>query len=100
VTFPVGSSVPGNTPTAVISDEAAAEYNPAANDYDLAKDPRCLYGWGGVASGCVHAYGHFCSRAVGHRGRCGTPGLSKDYPCDTRQRPRHWDTTGRIEANH
>ena len=73
-------------------DEAAEYYNPAKDDYDLAKDPRCLWGWGPPACHC--RYGHACFRTLGHPGRCGYT----DEGC-RRQRPKDWDTTGRAEAN-
>jgi hypothetical protein len=77
-------------------DEAAKRYDPAADDYDLAKDPRCLWGWGPPDCDCV--FGHACFRAFGHPGKCGETQMSP-LPCDRRQRPKDWDATGREEAN-
>lgn len=78
------------------ADEAAIRYDPAVNDYDLAKDPRCLYGWG--PPDCNHMFGHGCFRALGHPGKCAEP-VSDPLPCEKRQRPADWDTVGRAEAN-
>jgi hypothetical protein len=85
-------------------DEIASNYDPAVNDYDLAKDPRCCYGWGPPERGCTHMFGHACFRALGHPGECWDAG---DRPrpkadrlrCDTARRPKDWDATGRAEAN-
>src|SRR5262249_21136133 len=44
-----------------------ANYDPATNDYDLAMDPRCLYGWG---ANCHCPFGHACFREYGHKGQC------------------------------
>jgi hypothetical protein len=73
-------------------DQAAMRYDPTVNDYDIAKDPRCLWGWGPPS--CNHRFGHACFRALGHPGNCGEP--DEDCP---RRRPRDWDGTGRAEAN-
>jgi hypothetical protein len=81
------------------ADAAAAAYDPAANGYDLDKDPRCLWGWGPPVAGCRHRFGHTCFRALRHPGRCGDPDEPPLQPCDRRQRPRDWDTRGRAEAN-
>lgn len=72
-------------------------YNGAVNDYDLAKDPRCLFGWGG----CGHGFGHACFRQFGHKGKCWDAGDSPvgEPACYQRQRPADWDRTGRVEAN-
>jgi hypothetical protein len=82
-------------------DAAAAAYDPQANDYDLAKDPRCLWGWGPPTAGCIHTrFGHTCFRAFGHPGKCADPmDQPPEYPCERHQRPADWDTTGRAEAN-
>lgn len=85
---------------------AVVGYDPAANDYDLAKDPRCLFGWGppaeknpGTPRSCRCSWGHGCIREFGHRGKC-WDGLEDDQPpCSRAQRPVDWDTTGRAEAN-
>lgn len=77
-------------------DEAAFRYDPVAHDFDLTKDPRCLWGWGPPV--CNHAFGHACFRAFGHAGRCGE-NVTDPLPCERRQRPKNWDATGRAEAN-
>lgn len=73
-------------------------YDPSANGYDLAKDPRCLWGWGD----CGHGHGHACFRPYGHPGRCwdggDRPGPG-DGKCATSRRPANWDEQGRAEAN-
>lgn len=74
------------------ADHEAARHDPQAHDYDLAVDPRCLWGWG--PPDCPHGWGHFCSRALGHAGLCGDDGLG----C-YRKRPADWDAAGRAEAN-
>jgi hypothetical protein len=73
-------------------DRAAGRYDPASHGYDLAKDPRCLFGWGPPDCPCM--FGHACFRALGHPGLCGDP----DEP-HRRRRPKDWDTVGRAEAN-
>jgi hypothetical protein len=88
--------------TATDADIAARSYDPRPNGYDLAKDPRCLYGWGPPSCNC--RFGHGCFRAFGHRGRCWDAGdapseHANPLPCETRQRPTDWDTHGRAEAN-
>jgi hypothetical protein len=75
-----------------LADREAASYDAAADDYDLAKDPRCLWGWG--PPDCNHGWGHGCFRALGHDGMCG----DDDTGCH-RKRPADWDATGRAEAN-
>lgn len=74
-------------------------YDPAVNNYDVTKDPRCLFGWGPTAAfGCDHRAGHGCVREFGHPGKC----LDGDPPrlhCESKQRPKDWDATGRTEAN-
>lgn len=79
-------------------DEAAASYNPAGDGYDLARDPRCLWGWGPPTGGCHHMFGHACFRALGHDGPC-SENLSDPLPCEEQQRPHDWDHTGRAKAN-
>lgn len=74
------------------ADLKAADYDPAANDYNLATDPRCLWGWGPPT--CSHRTGHACFRALGHAGMCGDDGSG----C-FRKRPADWDVSGRVEAN-
>jgi hypothetical protein len=67
-----------------MTDPAVKFYDAAANGYDLAKDPRCLWGWGGYP--CPHMFGHFCSRELGHPGRCWDGGdrpRPDDRPCKT-----------------
>lgn len=76
------------------ADEVAGRYDPQANDYDLGKDPRCLWGWGPPE--CHHSFGHACFRALGHPGLCGDPDERKECP---RRRPKNWDHSGRAEAN-
>lgn len=79
-------------------DAAIAAYDPSLNNYDLALDPRCLWGWGGC--GCM--FGHACFRPLGHPGKCwdaGRPKRPGDLPCQQRQRPKNWDAKGRAEAN-
>lgn len=76
-------------------------YDGAAHAYGVAKDPRCLWGWGPPGKkDCYHMFGHMCSRPLGHRGRC------RDYPdgakpdgCETMQRPKNWDSKQRQECN-
>lgn len=74
-------------------------YDPASNDYDLSKDPRCLWGWGGC--GCY--FGHACFRELGHKGRCwegGDKPIPKhDLKCASSLRPKNWDERGRAECN-
>ena len=66
------------------------EYDPAEHDYDLAQDPRCLWGWEPAAH---YPGGHGCIREYGHAGRC-------KCDCDVRkQRPLGWDERGRADAN-
>lgn len=83
-------------------DAAASRYDPAVNDYRLADDPRCLWGWGPPSCACM--FGHACFRAVGHPGRCwdaGVPPREMGSPlkCWTAQRPKDWDAHGRAEAS-
>jgi hypothetical protein len=75
------------------ADEAASTYDAVADNYDLTRDPRCLWGWG--PPDCHHHHGHACFRAYGHPGRCGDPDEQQDC---RRRRPADWDTTGRAEA--
>ncbi len=80
------------------ADADVAHYNPASDGYDLAKDPRCLWGWGG----CGHPFGHACFRPHHHTGRCWDAGdkpARGDAKCATSQRPSDWDERGRAEAN-
>lgn len=81
------------------NDAEARSYDPAKNDYDLAKDPRCLWGWGPPSCRC--SFGHACFRAFGHPGKCVDGGERRegDLPCAQRQRPKDWDAHGRAEAN-
>lgn len=86
------------------ADEAARFYDPRSNDYDLASDPRCLWGWGSPERGCTHMFGHACFRALGHRGECWDAGgplepVKYRLRCETAQRPKDWDSFGRQEAN-
>jgi hypothetical protein len=74
-------------------------YDPAANGYDLAKDPRCLYGWGPPQYGCTHMFGHMCCRELGHPGRCDDTNEYDSRRCMKAQRPKNWDAHGRAEAN-
>lgn len=76
------------------ADEAASGHDPQASGYDLAVDPRCLWGWGPPE--CQHRYGHACFRALGHGGLCGDLWEQEECP---RERPADWDATGRAEAN-
>ena len=85
--------------SAVKIDPTVQFYDPATNDYDLAKDPRCLYGWGPPQRGCRHRFGHMCCREVGHPGRCNDRTEYDPDPCMTAQRPKDWDARGRTEAN-
>lgn len=86
--------------SAVKIDPTVQFYDPATNDYDLAKDPRCLYGWGPPYRDCAHRSGHACFRELGHPGRCiDHPGWPPHDRCETAQRPKNWDATGRTEAN-
>ena len=82
-----------------VRDVAARNYDPVPNDYDLNKDPRCLWGWGPPVCSC--RFGHACFRALGHPGKCvdgGQRGVNP-IPCESRQRPKDWDTRGRAEAD-
>lgn len=75
---------------------AAKFYDPATNDYDITKDPRCLWGWGDC--GCM--FGHACFREFGHEGACWDGGDEPDEPgCEWSTRPADWDERGRAEAN-
>ena len=85
------------------ADELARTYDPATNDYRLADDPRCLWGWGPPTRGCEHRGGHACFRALGHPGECwdaGGPLEPKPYrlKCETALRPKDWDARGRAES--
>lgn len=86
-----------------VTDPKISGYNGEANDYDLTKDPRCLWGWGPPTRDCRHRFGHFCCRELGHPGECWDGGelrpTSDRMRCDTARRPRAWDATGRAEAN-
>lgn len=87
-----------------VTDDMARRYDPATNDYDLATDPRCLWGWGPPERGCDCRSGHACFRAFGHRGKCWDAGgplgpVADRLPCETVQRPKDWDAYGREEAN-
>lgn len=79
--------------------ERTAFYDPAENDYDLSKDPRCLWGWGD----CAHRHGHACFRPYGHKGVCWDAGEPPDrdhqIPCDTSRRPKNWDASERAAAD-
>jgi hypothetical protein len=83
--------------------EAVKFYDGKANKYDVALDPRCLWGWGpGDVAGCHCMFGHACFRPVGHPGKCwdgGDKPRPGDLPCEQRQRPKDWDAKGRAEAN-
>lgn len=78
-------------------DPDVAFYNPAENDYDLAKDPRCLWGWGPPSCGC--SFGHWCFRELGHPGKCDDGVEYNRLACSKSQRPKDWDARGRAEAN-
>lgn len=78
------------------ADRAAVQYNPTTHDFDLVRDPRCLYGWG--PPDCHHMFGHGCFRALGHDGLCGEY-VPDPLDCEVRQRPADWDGSGRAEAN-
>ena len=80
-------------------DRQAAAYDPATNNYDLAKDPRCLWGWGPPDRQCGFRFGHACFRALGHPGDCGDLDRVPYLPCERRKRPKDWDSKGRAEAN-
>jgi hypothetical protein len=80
-------------------------YDPAANGYDLDKDPRCLFGWGpppeknpGTPPSCRCRFGHSCAREFKHPGKC-WDGTEGGPSCNRAQRPRDWDAQGRREAN-
>lgn len=73
------------------------DYDPAVNDYRLADDPRCLFGWGPPR--CGHYFGHMCSRPFGHRGRCHDAVDPPRLPCESVQRPKLWDSKLREECN-
>lgn len=60
---------------------------------DLQDDPRCLYGWGCA----LHRFGHGCDRRFGHPGKCMV--IGHEMPCESKHRPKGWDTHGRIEAS-
>ena len=86
------------------TDETARTYDPATNDYRLADDPRCLWGWGPPDRGCTCRSGHACFRAFGHPGDCWDGGgpldsVAERRACDTARRPKDWDSHGRGEAN-
>jgi hypothetical protein len=79
-------------------DPAVEFYDPQTNDYDLEKDPRCLYGWGPPEHGCDHhRFGHVCCRELGHPGECADDDVGD--PCERVNRPSDWDAKGRAEAN-
>lgn len=78
-------------------DPAVEFYDPKPNDYDLAKDPRCLWGWGPPTCNCM--FGHSCRREFGHPGQCDDSDVNQDAPCNKSQRPKDWDSKGRAEAN-
>lgn len=78
-------------------DPAVEFYDGRDNDYDLSKDPRCLWGWGPPEHGCRHGWGHFCCRELGHAGKCADD-MDGD-PCERVQRPADWDAKGRAGAN-
>jgi hypothetical protein len=80
-------------------DPAVEFYDPATNNYRLADDPRCLYGWGPPEHGCNHRFGHMCCRELGHPGRCDDSSEYDSQRCRKVQRPKNWDTHGRAEAN-
>jgi len=82
------------TPEWTEADEAASGHDPQASGYNLAADPRCLWGWG--PPDCRHRMGHACFRALGHDGLCGDEFEQERCP---RTRPADWDTRGRAEAN-
>ena len=72
-------------------------YKNGSKVYLLAKDPRCLWGWGPPNHDCIHRHGHMCCREVGHPGRCADDMYGD--PCERVQRPKDWDVKGRAEAN-
>lgn len=70
-------------------------YSPSVNGYDLAKDPRCLYGWD-----CPRTtFHHVCDRPYRHRGRCMVKGPPPRFPCESARRPKNWDDKLRAECN-
>lgn len=79
------------------TEDEALYYDPAVNDYRLADDPRCLFGWGPPR--CHHMFGHACFRPLGHRGRCHDAGDPPRLPCESAQRPKDWDSRLRQECN-
>lgn len=78
------------------ADRAAMAYDPVPNNFDLVRDPRCLYGWG--PPDCHHMFGHGCFRALGHDGLC-SEDVTDPLPCEQRMRPDDWDSAVRTEAN-
>lgn len=76
-------------------DPAVLHYDPKSNGYDIALDPRCLYGWGPPAQ--THL--GYCSRELGHPGLCVDHSLYPGDPGRTRRRPKNWDTRQREECN-
>lgn len=76
-------------------DAAALRYDPKPDGYDLAKDPRCLWGWG--PPDCEHKFGHGCFRALGHPGHCKDE-VGAGESCYSR-RPDNWDSVGRESVN-
>lgn len=79
----------------VTLDLDAIKFYNGAPDYDLAKDPRCLWGWG-------PSPGHVCFRPFGHDGMCWDGGdrpRRDGVPHQTSKRPSDWDVKGRAEAN-
>lgn len=81
----------------IVVDPAVEFYDPQPNDYDLAKDPRCLWGWKPLSCTCYS--GHMCRRELGHPGRCDDINEAYPLPCEKSQRPKNWDAKGRAEAN-
>lgn len=86
------------------TDPAVAFYDPATNDYRLADDPRCCFGWGPPDRVCRCYFGHACFRELGHPGKCWDAGdapseVANPLPCHTRQRPKDWDSKQRAECN-
>ncbi|SDD60070.1 hypothetical protein SAMN04488581_2634 [Mycolicibacterium neoaurum] len=81
-------------------------YDPVANNYDLAKDPRCLFGWGppseenqGTPKSCRCDWGHVCVFQFGHTGKC-WDGVEQPTPsCSRTWRPADWDSKQREECN-
>jgi hypothetical protein len=81
--------------------EAVKMYDGKANNYNVALDPRCLFGWG-PPDRCSCMFGHACFRPLGHPGKCwdgGNRPPKGEKACFQRQRPKDWDAKGRAESN-